>query len=217
MISKVKRFRSTSEVPPKEFYPDWEKLNDVDLLDDKYDYFTYNMPEMQKAIKLFFWCSATGNWEWFEFDKVFEICQKQFKERLLEEDLPLLTINAIDDGLFDHRKLGIDIDYSREKGTNEPIWDEVYEKFTKKGLSAEEWKAVEEFHCAKGAKDVWNRGIKFLAKYKRMHNPSLSEKITLFDNIIDIYHESGNYWGIDTPEIKRELEKNLTIYQWKLR
>lgn len=65
--SKVQQFRQDKNVPPEELY--LEKGQ-------------YRKTNIDKIIKLFWWCSYTNNWQWFNFEEAFNLAKDILYEKL---------------------------------------------------------------------------------------------------------------------------------------
>ncbi len=183
---------SKNKAPPKDLFPiDWFKLKENDST------------EVKKAIKLYWWCSSTDNWDWFDFDDVFKSIRMGI-DNWLKFNISEYKVYVSGKGYQPVMK-GMPI--STEEAIS-LIKKGKYRKLKNKG----------KFESSSRYAGVWREKIvdmlDMAIKMKKQNNLSLDEKINLFDNVIHQEHmrsrhksDEDSWYGIDVDELRQEFEE----------
>lgn len=176
--TNVTQFRDEAEAPPRELYP-----VKYDEIYDKSRFPPMSTPEAKKMIRLFWWCSTTGNWDWFDFDKAFEATKKTLE-------------------FWVYNNFGA---YAGDLNEDFSNWKEVIKRAEED--EARWWEDISAIDSrvrmvVKDYVDLHRRLVNYA------HDYDLEGKISFFDEIIHIEHLGGNLYNIrDMDKLREEFEE----------
>jgi len=170
MKSKTKKFHKPEvQAPPKELYP-----LSLESPVEKSD--------ITKAIKLFWWCSSTNQWGWFDFDKFFNFMSRIFKGLLTEQGQSAENVIEIFEDHFD------DIESAKKYAESPPgdwLWrDHQFAKLKKE--------------YDKGA-DTLEKKIQMVDKAIHLQH--------LTGNVLEYGFDFHTEGPINIPELREDFEK----------
>ncbi len=188
--SKVKQFhKDEKEAPPKELY---EKANYSLLSCNTKDDVKERVEGLESVIKLYWWCSSTDNWNWFNFDKAFNQVRvelrevvfpwfKGYHESMVKKKNPNFELKEYLDNP-DRETTNLLLDYCNYHDMSDDIIEALKMYYTVMN----------------------NDGDKL----------SLLQKINLFDKFIHYEHEyrheytgTNNFLNLNIPQLRQEFEE----------
>ncbi|KXB07379.1 hypothetical protein AKJ51_01415 [candidate division MSBL1 archaeon SCGC-AAA382A20] len=190
----AKYHRNMKAVPPKEFFPYWDVLEDVTSPEKK------ETEEMKKLIKLFWWCSVNNNWEWFDFERMFESVApkinhelKRIIEWIIGEDIQSESLEVPPFSPLEEQKEDLEKAFL------------VYDKLLEGKSTKDDRKYLKDFMFEYRQGEFIGHVDVF---HNLMHPPvSLEDKISLADSIIHLEHHRGNFWMINIPYLRKQFEE----------
>ncbi len=170
--SKVSDFKSKyKSYPPEELHPVDYSAIQIHLWDVK---------EVKKCIKLFWWCSANKNFGWFNFDDFFKNV-KSVSRKWVEEH-------------FEGYKDRLNSDLSN--------WEDVIED-TKENNDSIYAEKPPVKHIIENVVPLYQNILE-----NEVNGLSLEEKIRLVDELIHVEHTTGSLLGIkDMDKLRTEFEE----------
>jgi len=190
----VRDFRDCDKVPPKELYNiNWSPEDDYSM----------KPSEFEKAIQLFWWCSANDRWEWFPFDKFFNEAKKYIEFEFFDEILEFYIIDREDKirGMTDY---GMSIEEAREEVFDDADWKMWREGFVYDDISPKVEEKIKKIILDDIVKDeAWD----FWKRMSKKEEMSLQKKILLIDEMIHFEHVNGYMFDIDVPKLRKDFEE----------
>jgi len=218
--SKVQKFHKQNDrVLPKELF----------LKEDD-----YKADNIDRIIQLFWWCSKYNQWEWFNFDKAFDVMKGILELKLgringlPEEDLRRFWLSRTTFELKNELKLLLNSHPLTRRKLIKTLKENIPKEYSESDIDYILYEAeVDEEDLRKAIVEVFVEDSKDVEnveswteeyddmreKYKKLKNilNQRSEKIVLFDSMIDLAHHYGlllEDWMLFTvPQLRRLTEE----------
>jgi len=183
MSQKITKFREEVEAPPRDLYPiRWEEVPP--------NQFMHRQETTKKAIMLFWWCSKTGKWDWFDFEKFFKECKVTLENWIY----PFFEENCIGGSDGKNYNIHLEDDYSN--------LDEVLQLAREDGKDGSDISALIGQNTGK-----IEAAISLYQEMNKINSLSQKEKILLADSLVHFEHFFQSLWHIDISKLREKFEK----------